>query len=448
MRAETLILLGAGAVLGIHTLAVGADCFRCLRAMDRLQRHAWRLKSLRHLSILDEASLPPLTVLLPVRNQADDVMELVRRMTALKYPSVEYLIIHDGSDDQTLRILQDQLGLHPVPRFPVAELHTQPVKGVYQSEDIPKLWVIDKESGGRADCFNAGLNFCQTPLVAMLAPELRAADNALIQASRPFLEHTHTWAVSGRIRPAPAGEPRALPPDRWGRIQTLLIQRNELLDAVLDTAGGCFSRLSPELSMFRRNSLVEAGGFAPSSPDPMADMAARLYRVARLEGDFMQLVFIPDTLGWRASAESREELKQAIETSQVRAKLLQRSGRLLPGRALIMLRSLWLPMLHLCALSCVLPLALLAPLTLLGWLPAVLAPASVWQLVLMLGERTDQRYRDQDLRALQRETWRFALIGLPLLSLWQLKAWFSAPVPVQPQLTKQADTSPLKSIAR
>lgn len=447
MRAETLILLGTGVILGLHTLAAGADCFRCLQATNRLQRHAWRLKSLRNLSVLDENSLPPLTLLLPVRNQASEVMDLIRRMTALKYPTVEYLIIHDGSDDQTLRILQDELGLHPVPRFPVAELYSQPVKGVYQSEDIPKLWVIDKETGGRADCYNAGLNFCQTPLVAMLTPELRATESALIQASRPFLEHTHTWAVSGRIRPAPANAPRQLPKDRWGRIQTLLIQRNELLDSVLDSAAGRFARLSPDLSLFRRTSLVEAGGFAASNLDPMADMAARLYRVARLEGDLMQLVFIPDTLGWRTAADTREELRQTITVAQARSRLLQRSSSILPGRGLITLRALWLPLLHLMAWACALPIALFAPIALLAWLPAVLAPASVWQLVLMLGERTDQRYSDEDLRALQRETWRFALFGLPLLSFWQLKAWFATPVP-PPALSKRADTSPLRQMAR
>lgn len=452
MRAETLLLIGPATVLGLHTLAVIWDCLRCRRTVPLLQRHAWRLKSLRHLSAMDEASLPPLTLLLPIHNQVDEAIGLIRRMMALKYPQVEYLVINDGSDDRTLHRLQEQLGLHPVPRFPVAELNSMPVRGVYQSEDSPRLWVIDKEHGGPADALNAGLNFCQTPLVGMLSGRLQAVPEALIQTTRPFLEQGNTWAVCGRIRPVQESRPRQLAATRWGRIQTLLTQRDELLDGVLDSQAGRFVRLSPDLTMFRRTSLVEAGGFSRTSPDPFADMAARLYRVAKVQGDQMQLVFVPDTLGWFDSAENQAQLRDYFQREQDRSKLLLQAGRILPGRRGINFRLKWLPILNLLTWLSVIPLAIAAPLLLWVWVCVIFAPAAIWQMVLMLGERTDHRFSLDDVRRLQRDAWLLPVLGLPLLSVWQLSNWLRpppAPPPPPPKAgTAPLQTSPLKPVSK
>lgn len=448
MRTETLLLLASGGILGLHTLAVLYDVLRCWQTLPLLQRHAWRLKSLRHLSAMDEASLPPLTLMLTLHNQVDEAVALIRRLTALKYPQVEYLIINDGSTDKTLFLLQEQLGLHPVPRFPVAELNARPVRGVYQSEDNPHLWLIDKEAGGPADAFNAGLNFCQTPLVGMISSRIQALPDALIQATRPFLEQAHTWAVCGRIRPVEKALPRQLAHSRWGRIQTLLTQRDELLDSVQESRKGSFVRLSRDFSLFRRTSLVEAGGFAPGSADAFADMAARLYRVARLENTPMQLVFVPDTLAWVEAVDSVAELRRFFKQEQDRSRLLLQAGSHLPGRRGILLRLKWLPLLNLLGWLSGVPLALGAPSLLGVWLLAMLAPATIWQLVLLLGERTDQRFDGESLQRLQREAWLLPVLGLPRLSLWQLGNWFRPPVAAAPAVAQPTHTSPLKPVAK
>lgn len=448
MQAESLALIGSLAVLGIHTLAVGMDCRRCRLALPLLQRHAWRLKSLRHLSALDEAALPPMTLMLVIRDQADQAVALIRRMMALKYPQVEYLVINDGSEDRSLHLLQEQLGLHPVPRFPVAELTGKPVRGVYQSEDSPRLWVIDKEPGGVADALNAGLNFCQTPLVGVLSARLQPSDDALIQATRPFLEQAQTWAVSGRVRPSQDGRPRSLPESAWGRLQSLMVQRDELLDAVLDSAAGCFAGLSADLCVLRRASLVEAGGFATRSQDFMAETAVRLYRVAKIQGDQMRLAFIPDTLGWLPALGTPDQVRAQIRESQARACLIYSAGKLVPRRDRLIWRKLALPLIHLLTLLSVAPLALFAPIWLWVWLVAILTPATVWQLVLLLGERTDQRYGPAELQAMQRSVWSLPLRALPRITLWQLAAWKPPPEAQRESSSAKVTTSPLKVDSR
>ncbi|PKL78406.1 MAG: hypothetical protein CVV27_03375 [Candidatus Melainabacteria bacterium HGW-Melainabacteria-1] len=458
MQAETVALIGIGSVLGLQSLVTAIDCLRCYRATKVLQRHAWRLKSLRHIGLIDESGLPPLTLVMVLRNQASDAVALVRQLMALKYPKIEYLVVNDGSDDRTLFKLQEELGLHPVPRFPVAELSSRPVRGVYQSEDNPRLWVIDKEHGGLADALNAGLNFCQTPLAAVISSRLQAVPDALIQATRPFLEQTHTWAVCGRIRPSAGGKARALATSRWGRLQTLLFQREDLLESLLASQAGRFARLAPDLSVFRRASLIEAGGFAPRSADMMADLAQRLYQLAAVEGDQMQLVFVPDTLGWIAAVDSKPGLQAQINQEQARARLLYQSGRKLPGHGRLLLRHRLQPMLHLLSWLCLpflLALVLLRPslwpnmwVWLWVWLMVAATPSTLWQLILMLGERTDQRFDSDALKSLQRQAWILPLTRLPALSLDQLKSWrlpqFAAPEPAKTSTI----TSPLKSVAK
>lgn len=446
MQAHTVVLLGIGAVLGLHTLAVVLDCLRCFRVMPLLQRHAWRLKSLRNLSALDEASLPPLTLLLPINDEVGQPIEIIRKMMSLPYPKIEYIVLHEYQNARAFLHLQEQLGLHPVPRFPVAELYAQPVKGIYQSEDNPQLWVIEVEAGTMAESLNTGLNFCQTPLVGVLSTEIQPSHEALIQATRPFLQQTHTWSVSGRIRPAGQGVPRQIPGSRWGQIYSLIVQRQELLDSVLDSQAGWFSELSEDLTLFKRTALVESGGFARSSAHFMADMAASLYRMAHLTGESMQLVYIPDTLGWYKAPEEVAEVKKALLRSQQRAFNLSRTGLYLPGRKRYPLRRVGLPLLYLACLAVGLPLLILKPLWIWVWLLAVLAPAVTWQMVLLLGERTDARYQLEDLKTLQLQAWKMVFGPLAKLSFWQIRSWFEHPLPAAKKVkpAEPSATSPLK----
>lgn len=442
MHALTALLLFSAACLSLHSIAVLIDFVNSLRSLKYLQRHAWRLKSLKHLSAMDEACLPPITLLIPLQ-QADLGAEFIRRFIALKYPKIEYLVIHESDNDREFVDLQAHLGLHPVPRFPVAELYTKDIKGVYQSEDLPQLWVIDKEIGGLGDCLNAGLNFCQTPLVAIASSRVNLHENALLQAARPFLEQSNTWSVTGRIRPAQKGQARQLPSFRWGQIETLIVQRQELLDSVLDQYSFCFTSLSEDFNLFKRTVLVEAGGFSKSHPDVMAEIANRLYRLAHMQNDSMQLVYTPDTLGWYRAAETVTQVKQALLKSQQHARHLNQAGRFLPGRFRYMWRRLFLPLIHLLTLLAGLPLIFFTPELIWVWAASILSPAVTWQWVLLLGERTDFRYSKEDLHLLQNEAWLLPFMTLPRLSYWQLKAWFQQSKPVvsiaKPSKTQQSE---------
>jgi len=64
----------------------------------------------------------------------------------------------------------------------------------------PRLVVIDKEQGGKADALNAGLNLCWTPWVCTVDADSIMEEDSLLRALRPALEDDLVVASSGIVR--------------------------------------------------------------------------------------------------------------------------------------------------------------------------------------------------------------------------------------------------------
>ncbi|MGV3524613.1 MAG: glycosyltransferase family 2 protein [Candidatus Sericytochromatia bacterium] len=440
MDVANLSLWATAAILGAQGLAMAWEYRSGWLAVPLLQRHARRLKSLRHLSDLDEASLPPLTLLLVLQNRAPDAVEMVRNLSTLRYPQLELLIVNDGSNDGTFEQLLEHLGIKPVPRFPVAELGARPVRGVYQSEDQPQIWIVDKEPGGVPDALNAGLNFCQTPLVAILDADLEPDPNALLQVIRPFLESTQTWAATGRVQTR--WQSNTLP-GRPARLQTLWAQRQQLLQAVSISQQGRYWQLQPGLTVFKRASLVDAGGFPTQSSLYLTEAVLRLHQLARLQGDKMRLSWVPDTVGWQAAPPNYAAFEEWLSRDVMAARRCWQA-RQIPGQQRPLGRHVLLPLLLLLAWLSVLPILVFKPLLLPIWaLSVLLAPAAIWQQSLLLGELAPHRPSRPLLGRLLRDAWAMPLL-LPWLAWIQLRAW-RQPVPPPFVPAARSQSSPLRA---
>ena len=434
-------------IAGMQWIAVCMEYILAWRAFPRLQRHARRLKSLRHLSYTDNTLLPPLTMLIPLNAQREQSSHKIRQLMQLEYPRLDYLVIHNSGDQNTFENLRDNFGLRPVPRFPVSEVWSRKVKGVYQSEDVPNLWVIDKEPGRFADALNAGLNFCQTPLLVTLDLNTRFENNALLQLSRPFLENAKVWAVSGRIRPlsSPA-EPLLLSDNFWARLTVLFQQRKHLVFQFMRSIRQSFGQLSPNLSMFRRSALVEAGGFTTTEYTFMIETAIRLRRLARVQGNEMRLMFLPDTLGWKAPPEDRDSFRKMLTLDQMSLRIQLKSESSPRRKITLLWHGLGQPLWVFLSWVALIPVLILGPLWLIPWFLAILSPAATGSMALMLGELTSHRFRRGDLLLLHALAWRFPLLHYPRIAIWLLQAWLK-PLP-EPETEKYMVTSPLKGTGR
>jgi cellulose synthase/poly-beta-1,6-N-acetylglucosamine synthase-like glycosyltransferase len=283
-------------------IALGFNALRRDRgSLPREQRDA----------LLKSPLLPRVAVLAPAYNEAATCRESVRAMLGLRYPHHEVIVINDGSKDDTLQILIDEFKLYRSGRTPGASLPCKPIRAIYESRDPLRLVVVDKENGGKADSLNAGINVARSELVCAVDSDSLMEEDALLYVVKPFLEDDTTIASGGIIRVANGCrveggrvvEVRA--PRRW----IPLFQVVEYLRAFL---GGriAFSFLNALLiisgafGVFRRDAVLEAGGYLSSTVGEDMELVIRLHRKYRESKRPYRIVFVPEPVCWTEVPES------------------------------------------------------------------------------------------------------------------------------------------------
>ena len=143
----------------------------------------------------------PVSVIVPACNEEAGIIESVRSLLALRYPVFEVVVVNDGSTDATLARLVEAFGLQPSRTVFRRVLATKPPRGIYRSALHPRLTVVDKANGGKADALNAGLNVSRYPLFCAVDSDSVLERDALLKVVRPFLEDPErTIGAGGVIR--------------------------------------------------------------------------------------------------------------------------------------------------------------------------------------------------------------------------------------------------------
>lgn len=276
---------------------------------------AWRQR--RRARIADRLSLfesdlaPAVSVIVAVRDRAGTVADTVRTLLDQRYPSVEVVVVNDGSTDGTLDALVGGFGLRPARRTLRARVPRRRVRGVWSSPARPDLVVLDVLRGGRSRALDAGLAYARHPLVLALDGDTRLERDALLQLALPFYEDASVLAVAGVARPsngcvmrdgAVVSARRAPGAVARGRavesLRSMLAGRLgwHLLDSLFLVAG------APVL--FSRDAVVAAGGWRPDLAAGDADLVMRLQRRAARRGRRMAVRLAAQAVAWRPVAET------------------------------------------------------------------------------------------------------------------------------------------------
>lgn len=298
-------------VLGYFIALNGVYLGTSLFAFGALRRYARRLKSLDLEDLIRSGGAPPITLVAPAYNEEPTCVESVRSLLTLDYPQYEILVVNDGSRDGTVARLVEAFNLIPAARIPTASLPTQPIRAVYRSRRHPNLWVLDKENGGKADALNAGINYCRTPLFCAMDADSLVERQALLRIVRPFLEDDRTVAAGGILRIANGCVVKQgqvlevrLPESLLARFQVLEYLRAFLsgrmgwdaLDATLVISGA--------FGLFKRDAVVEAGGYATDTVGEDMELVVRLHRHCSERGVPYAIHFVPDPVAWTECPES------------------------------------------------------------------------------------------------------------------------------------------------
>jgi len=256
-----------------------------------------------------------LSVITPAYNEELSILTSLHALLALLYPNLEIVVVDDGSKDRTLERLIDEFELSPV--YPVYRktLTTKPVRAIYRSSFETRLVVVDKENGRKADAINVGLNIASGELVCTMDADTLIAPDALQHLIAPFLSDVSTVAVGGTVRLTNNSLVRAgridqqRAPRHWlAGVQAVEYTRAFLVGRVGWNLLGGNLIVSGAFGLFRKDALLEAGGYEHSTIGEDMELIARVRRRGYERGERVRVEFSPDPVAWTEAPESIRSL--------------------------------------------------------------------------------------------------------------------------------------------
>jgi cellulose synthase/poly-beta-1,6-N-acetylglucosamine synthase-like glycosyltransferase len=291
----------------------------------RMVRRRHRALELEDFRDLRESGLaPPISILVPAYNEGKSIIASVRSLLRLRYPGLEIVVINDGSTDDTLERVIEAFELEPTPRVYWKRIDGKPVRGIYWSARTPGLWVLDKVNGRKADATNAGINLASSPWVCVIDGDSVLEPDAIAAIMHAVLPRPReTVAAGGTVRilngceVGPEGVTSiTLPGTVLGQSQVLEYLRAFLFGRAAWSELDALMIVSGAFGLFRRDVLVEIGGFRHDTVGEDMDLIVRMHERLRSTGRPYRIAFVPDPVCWTECPETFRGLRGQRERWQ------------------------------------------------------------------------------------------------------------------------------------
>ncbi len=214
------------------------------------------------------ATLPPVTIIVPVYNEAEVIQSAVRSLLALDYPAYDILVVDDGSTDDTFGIVSRMQGHYA----------------------RTSLRAVRKANGGKASALNAGIALARTPYVLCMDGDSRLAPDSLRHAMGHFSD-ARVAAVAGNVKVVNRN-------NAWTRLQALeyieglnMPRRAQGFLRVVNIVPG-------PIGIFRRDVLASVGGYETDTFAEDADITLKIIT----EG--WHVVYEPRAIAWTEAPET------------------------------------------------------------------------------------------------------------------------------------------------
>lgn len=314
--AEDVLLAYNKVVLAYFVAIVFGYLAVTVLSFIEVRRYFRRLVHSRLRRSLSSHLTPPISMCVPGYNEESVIVDSIRSMLGLEYPQHEVVLTNDGSTDGTMERLIEGFDLHRVDQPFRQTIPTAPVRGVYRSKTHPKLVVVDKENGGRADALNSSINMASYPLVCCVDADSLLEENALLTVVRPFVERPDvTIGAGGIIRVANGctverGHVMEVGLPKFG---LPMFQTVEYLRAFTAARTGwslinALLIISGAFGVFRKDVVIDVGGFAADSIGEDFELCVRLHKRMRDLKRPYHLAFVPDPVCWTEVPEGIKDL--------------------------------------------------------------------------------------------------------------------------------------------
>ncbi len=247
----------------------------------------------------------PVSVIAPAYNESAVIVSAVTSLLEQEYPEYEVIVVNDGSSDETLARLEEAFGLEPREMFYRRIGSTRRVRAVYASRSHPRLLVVDKENGGKADALNCGLNLARYRYVCTVDGDTVYFPDALLKGMRlALVDPARIVGVTAKV----AVTSRPEEGDRTGAVQRIdrsaltNFQFLDYLRAFLNNRLG-WTRWNFMLcsvgafAIWRRDVVAELGGFSGAFTCEDIEFTFRVHEAFRQARRPCRIVALPDTVG-------------------------------------------------------------------------------------------------------------------------------------------------------
>lgn len=383
----------------------------------------------------------PVSVIAPAFNEEAAIVESVRSLLALDYPEFEVIVVNDGSTDRTIEVLRDVYALEPFELFTRSLFPSAEVHGVLRSGVEPRLLVVDKENGGKADGLNAGLNVARCRYVCCVDADTIFEPDALLRAMRLVVEDparvigVASFLTVSENALQTMSEPVGRRSIGWRPL--IAFQQLDFMRAFFNNRLA-WSRLDFMLcapgafQIWRKDVLEEVGGYEPRFSCEDIELTYRVHEHMRREKRDYKIICLPDNIATtegpdtvRKLVSQRERWQRVIIETVVHYRRLLFNPRYgavgLVGAPFYLLSEVLAPLFEVIALVTVPAAALLGALDwhvfalvvgTLGFLNASLTAAAI-----LASDVQSRTYRLRDL------AWLTVLAPLDLVAYRPVMAW-------------------------
>ena len=262
-----------------------------------------RHQELRLMSI--SKNMIPMSLLVPAHNEEVTIVESIKSLLNMNYINFEVIVINDGSTDKTLDAVIGAFNLNKI-IYPVREqLPTQKVLDIYYNPDLPRLYVIDKENGGKSDALNAGINLSHYPYIVSIDADSLLNPDALLRIAMAFIQDKYAIAVGGLLRVSNGctienGKviKTGLPHKFWPLLQIIEYFRSFLVGRIGWSILKSLPIISGAFGAFKKDVVLRVDGYTTGTLGEDMDLVIKLHRYMRLKKYKYQVSFMPDPVCW------------------------------------------------------------------------------------------------------------------------------------------------------
>jgi cellulose synthase/poly-beta-1,6-N-acetylglucosamine synthase-like glycosyltransferase len=279
--------------------------------------HIRRIRYAPFKDLQKRSEMPPVSIIIPARNEKDVIIRSVEAALSINYFWVEVIVINDGSTDGMLETLISRYSLRRIDPLYRNLIKTKPVRGFYFSSRIPNLLVVDKENGGKADALNCGINVCKSPYICSQDADSVLERDALIRLITPLVQSTVPVIASGgviRVLNGTKQQEGVVTSIELPKSKTLVCfqiveyLRSFLFGRVGLDALNCNLIISGAFSLFQKAAVLTVGGFTADNVTEDMEIVIRMHRHFSINKIPYRIRFVSDPICWTEVPENLKML--------------------------------------------------------------------------------------------------------------------------------------------